>query len=216
MSPSVEEQRNRGCRRCGTCCRKGGPSLHVEDRHLVESGKIPLSALVTIRRGEWVFDGRMGALRRTEREFVRIRGKNDARWSCLYWDEREKGCRIYPDRPIECRALTCWDTGAIEAIYDHPRLTRNDILRHTSSRWLELIDAHEERCDVDRLTKWLELSRADEASRVSVSETLAFDDELRRLTIERSRIDPDSLPFLFGRPLREMVQQLRRMIWGHR
>ncbi|MEW6261208.1 MAG: hypothetical protein AB1547_15035, partial [Thermodesulfobacteriota bacterium] len=75
---------------------------------------------------------------------------------------------------------------------------------------------HEERCDVDRLTKWLELERTGETSRVSVSETLAFDDVWRRLTIERFRIDPDRLPFLFGRPLREMVQQLRRAIWNHR
>jgi hypothetical protein len=29
------------CRRCGTCCRKGGPALHREDRHLVVDGLIP-------------------------------------------------------------------------------------------------------------------------------------------------------------------------------
>ncbi len=216
MSLSAEERRNRGCLRCGTCCRKGGPSLHIEDRHLVETGKIPLSALVTIRKGEWVFDGLKGAVRRTEREFVRIRGKDNVGWTCIYWDEVGHACQIYPDRPIECRALACWDTSAIEAIYEHPRLTRADILKGAPPQWMELIDAHEEQCDIDRLMGWLGWERTDGDSRVSVIEMLAFDEHMRRLTVERSRVDPAILPFLFGRLLREMVPLLRRLVQSNR
>ena len=44
------------CRQCGTCCRKGGPALHVEDSYLLEEGIIQLQDLVTFRAGELVRD----------------------------------------------------------------------------------------------------------------------------------------------------------------
>lgn len=44
------------CRRCGTCCEKGGPALHTDDRMLIENGHIPARYLFTIREGEPVVD----------------------------------------------------------------------------------------------------------------------------------------------------------------
>ena len=38
------------CRRCGTCCEKGGPGLHVADMGLLEH--IPMKDVVCLRRGE--------------------------------------------------------------------------------------------------------------------------------------------------------------------
>jgi len=211
MNLLSEDPRWRGsvCRRCGTCCKKGGPSLHLEDQGLVESGRIPLSALVTIRKGEFVYDGRTGRVHRTEREFIRIQGKENIGWECLYWNEPAHSCTIYPDRPIECRALACWDTTAIEAIYENPRVTRAELLKNAPSQWVELIRIHEETCSIDRLVGWLEPNPDVDLLQMScLQEMMALDSHYRSLTVERSRIHPNLLPFLFGRPLPEVIRQV--------
>ncbi len=50
------------CLRCGTCCEKGGPGLHQEDRMLIEKGQIPAKYLYAIRKGERVYDNVKGCL----------------------------------------------------------------------------------------------------------------------------------------------------------
>ena len=50
------------CKRCGTCCREGGPALHRVDHDLVASGKIPLKDLYTIRKEELARDNVKGTL----------------------------------------------------------------------------------------------------------------------------------------------------------
>ncbi|WP_051328108.1 YkgJ family cysteine cluster protein [Desulfatirhabdium butyrativorans] len=194
------------CRRCGTCCKKGGPSLHLEDRELVLSGVLPLSSLVTIRKGEWVYDGKTQTIRASETEFVRIQGTGSG-WRCLYWDEATRNCTLYADRPIECRALKCWDTREIEAIYDRPRLTRAEILEDVPG-WLDLIRTHEKHCSIDRLTRLL-LQCGNHLPDAGIEELVAFDGNMRKLTVERSGISPDILPFLYGRALREVIEQIR-------
>jgi hypothetical protein len=37
----ISEQSITGCRLCGTCCRKGGPALHLADQELVNPAKFP-------------------------------------------------------------------------------------------------------------------------------------------------------------------------------
>jgi Fe-S-cluster containining protein len=206
MNPSSESPLQISCRKCGTCCKKGGPSLHLEDRELVLSGVLPLSSLVTIRKGEWVYDGKRQSLRSAETEFVRIRGAGSG-WRCLYWDEPTRSCTIYADRPIECRALKCWDTREIEAIYDRPRLTRAEILADAPG-WMDLIRTHEAHCGIDCLTSWLVL-RTDHRQDAQIAEMVAFDGNMRELTTARSGIDPDILPFLYGRALPEVIAQIR-------
>ena len=44
------------CKRCGTCCKKGGPCFHVEDKMLIEKGVILIKYLYTIRKGEPAYD----------------------------------------------------------------------------------------------------------------------------------------------------------------
>lgn len=212
MNHSSEHPRWKGsaCQRCGTCCKKGGPSLHLEDRGLVETGRIPLSAVVTIRKGEFVHNGRTGRVHRTKEEFIRIQGKEKIGWECLYWDQPAHSCSIYPDRPIECRELACWDTAALEAIYEDPRLTRVELLKNAPSEWIELIRIHEEHCSIDRLVGWLESNPYVDILHMScLEEMIALDAHYRSLTVERSRIHPDILPFLFGRPLPEVIRQVQ-------
>ncbi|MBT8367361.1 MAG: YkgJ family cysteine cluster protein, partial [Deltaproteobacteria bacterium] len=93
----------KGCTRCGTCCQKGGPSFHQEDRMLIDKGVIPARCLFTIRRGESAYDNVKGCLMPVDSDIIKIKGK-EGTWTCIFFDAHNKGCSIYSHRPLECRA----------------------------------------------------------------------------------------------------------------
>ena len=135
------------CRRCGTCCQKGGPGLHLEDRSLVESGRIPAGCLFTIRRGELARDNVKETLVPLTEEIIKIKGHAGS-WACLFYDSNNRGCGIYTHRPLECRALNCRDTRRIEQVYQTTRMTRRDLLSGVDGPW-DLIEDHEQRCSYE-------------------------------------------------------------------
>ncbi|OQX19408.1 MAG: hypothetical protein BWK80_36955 [Desulfobacteraceae bacterium IS3] len=185
------------CRRCGTCCKKGGPSFHSEDRFLIEDGLILSKHLYTIRKGETVHDNIKGCLCPTESEIIKIKGKH-GRWTCVFFDEHENGCEIYDNRPAECRALKCWDTRDIEKIYACNRLSRKDLLSEIKGLW-ELIQDHESRCSYRKLRQLLKQSVE---NKDEIQLMLAYDKEIRAVASEKGRIDPEMTDFLFGRPMK--------------
>ena len=195
------------CRRCGTCCEKGGPSLHQEDRHLVESGAIPAHCLFTMRRGELARDNVKDLLLPLEQELIKIKGQ-DGRWTCRFYDREGRGCTIYDRRPLECRALNCRDTHRIEAVYATERLTRKDLLLGVAGLW-ELVEDHEERCGYDRLgrlvAQGLDNSSEQLVAKDDILQTLRYDAELRRLAVDKGGMAAGILAFVFGRPLSETI-----------
>jgi len=195
------------CKRCGTCCEKGGPGLHHEDRPLVESGSIPAKCLYTIRCGELVRDEIRGNLAPLTEEIVKIKGQA-GKWTCLFYDRQERGCRIYDHRPLECRVLNCRDTGPIEKIYNKGRLTRRDLLATVAGLWA-LIEEHEQRCSYVQLgvrvregTLTNDVLKQEEA----ILETLRYDAHVRQLAVEKGGLDAELLAFVFGRPLTETIR----------
>ena len=195
------------CKRCGTCCEKGGPSLHQEDRFLVENGSIPATCLYTIRRGEMARDDIRGSLAPLAEEIVKIKGQG-GKWTCLFYDRQTRGCRIYEHRPLECRVLNCRDTGPIEKIYNKGRLTRRDLLATVAGLW-DLIEEHEQRCSYAQLGAWVregtlenDVLRQEEA----ILETLRYDAHVRQLAVEKGRLNAELLAFVFGRPLTETLR----------
>jgi len=88
---------NLECQRCGTCCESGGPALHQEDLELVQSGKLPLKDLYTIRKGEMARDNVKGALAPVKSELIKIKGAGRT-WTCRYYAVDSKGCSIYEMR----------------------------------------------------------------------------------------------------------------------
>ncbi len=195
-----------GCRRCGTCCRKGGPALHAEDVELVKNGVIGIESLFTIRAGERVHDNVRGRVVSLHTEIVKIKGQNDS-WTCRFYNADAAGCRIYAHRPLECRALACWDPSELERIYQRGRITREDLIGSIRGLW-DLVQTHESRCSqeklagmISRLTTPLDSSLTD-----AICECIAHDRHLRQLTVEKSGIAPALLDFLFGRPLQETVK----------
>ncbi|MGA6926812.1 MAG: YkgJ family cysteine cluster protein [Desulfosarcina sp.] len=194
------------CRRCGTCCEKGGPALHRDDRPLVDQGHIPAGCLFTIRKGERVIDNVNGVPEFLAEEILKIKGQNGL-WCCFFYDRPSRGCRIYDHRPVECRALNCRDTRRIEAIYRTARLTRRDLLGGISGLW-ELIADHEQRCGYQVLQalvgEGLDPSRLKQEK--EILEIVRFDAHIRELTVERAGLDGRLLEFIFGRPLIDTIK----------
>jgi len=193
------------CRRCGACCEKGGPTLHLEDRPLVESGKIPLKDLFTIRKGEMVLEPMQKEPVPASEELVKIKGRGGS-WCCRYLEEEGCACRIYEDRPVECRAQKCWDSAEIEAIYAKGRIGRKDLVAGLSGIW-ELVEEHEKRCSYPQLASLAEQLHAGESESAAsdVTEMISYDRHLRDLVAGKGGMDPQILDFLFGRPMTETV-----------
>ena len=217
------------CKRCGECCRLGGPVLHGEDRSLLDRFEAPskerpfgIADLVTLRKGELVRDDVLGTLLPLEEECVKIapaEGRTD--WQCRFLVSmpglpgREAGCGIYDRRPAQCRALDCGDTGAIAKLYGHDRITRTDLLKAVAApeEWTGLFPAYEETCSYARIAPLAKLvlpplnpgSPAEKEATEALLETVRFDISFRKLCVERGGIDPHLLPFLLGRPLSETL-----------
>ena len=194
------------CRRCGTCCKKGGPSFHQEDKALIEKGVIHSKYLYTIRKGEMAYDNVKQCLEPVSSDVIKIKGKSES-WTCILFDEKQNECTIYEDRPIECRALKCWDTKALEDLYDRKRLKREDLIADIEGLW-GLIKDHQERCNyktIQKLVKEINSGRGVEA-RQKLAEIIQFDTEIRKLVVSRGGLDLDMLDFLFGRPLKQTLK----------
>ena len=189
------------CIRCGTCCEKGGPSFHIQDRYLIENGTIHTRYLYTIRKGEFVHDNVQGQLKPADSDIIKIKGKSPS-WECVFFQKRDKSCSIYDHRPLECRLLKCWDTRDIEAVYEKDRLTRQDILAGIEGLW-ELIADHEKQCAHDAINRAIQdfhgvLSK--QAQDV-ITGAIQYDSAIRQLVLENGNVAPDMTDFLFGRPL---------------
>jgi Fe-S-cluster containining protein len=177
----------------------------------VESGKIPLGDLFTIRQGEPALDNLTGTIAPAVTDIIKIKGFPDNRPHCRFYDFSSKGCRIYADRPLECRVLQCWDTGEIERVYNCRRLTRRHLLASVAGLW-SLVQDHQEQCDyghVAELADDLKRPHTAAAADNSLLSLVHYDENLRQVTQERSGLDPQILPFLFGRPLSFTIQMFR-------
>ena len=218
MPPSEDTSCIESCRRCGTCCTKSGPALHLEDRHLVESGKIPLQDLYTIRRGELIRENVRGHMVAAPSDIIKILAREGS-WTCFYYRDQDCGCGIYADRPMECRLLKCWDPSNLEAVYDKDRLTREDLLS-TVPDLLDLVREHERQCDYELLRRLFDQFDKDmgrETLLKRISEIVIYDTELRRLLVEKGTVAAKMLDFLFGRPLTKTLPMFGyRVRKGHR
>lgn len=192
------------CRRCGTCCRQGGPALHTGDLELVTSGILPWSSLITVRRGELVHHPLAKGLRAARVELVKLAGSG-RQWACRYFAD---GCTIYDHRPLACRALKCWHTKEVEALMEKETISRLDILAedhplvpaiHLQEREFPcefFEEIHSSRSEPEVVTT-AELER-----RANLE--LRWRSEL----VERHALGLGEELFLFGRPYFQLLQAL--------
>ncbi|MDY6790804.1 MAG: YkgJ family cysteine cluster protein [Thermodesulfobacteriota bacterium] len=188
------------CIRCGTCCKKGGPSFHLEDKTLIDKGIILSKYLFTIRKGEPAYDNVRQELLPLSSELIKIKGKNDSS-TCIFYNESENKCNIYQNRPVECKAMKCWDTREIEAIYAKDRLTRKDLLSDIEGLW-ELVKDHQSRCSYEKIKRMLQKQGNNkDAMQKEILEMIRYDTQIRHLVVKKGGMDCEILDFLFGRPL---------------
>ncbi len=198
------------CKRCGTCCRKGGPTLHSSDIGLIHSGCLLPRHLVTVRAGELVYHPLKRSLMVLPKELVKLRGRYGS-WACIFYDESE-GCTIYESRPIECRVLTCWDEGPIAGLFLQDLLARESLIP-TGSILFEIMEAYD-RAFPTRTVLDLLRSLAEPSHPPSISAELErlsrADETFRQTAVSSLGIPEDSLPFFFGRPIAEILAQFAK------
>ena len=191
------ETTQKECTRCGTCCANGGPALHVHDKELIEGGAIPISHLITIRRGEMVHNPVNNRLQSVKNELIKINGVGKE-WSCFYFDPEQKGCTIYDHRPQACRTLECWDTEAVEKIIEKDLLSRSDLINEDDPLYQSVI-AHESGFPCPDLGVILKLGVTDKSKELedTANREVAFRTEL----VGRHDLSLGEELFYFGRPL---------------
>lgn len=204
-SDDIKPDTIRSCIRCGTCCEKGGPAFHMGDRHLIQDGVIPSGDLYTIRKDEPVYDNVKGFIFPAPSDIIKIKSKSNSP-ACTEYDEKNRRCTIYKNRPIECRILQCWNTREIEKRYATDRLTRKDLLLTMDDIW-RLVSDHQKRCDYAAINRFMDLFGQAPPKTVpaAVQEMVRYDIHFRNLLAEKGGIDPALMDFLFGKPLKETL-----------
>lgn len=196
------------CEQCGTCCRKGGPSLHLEDKKLFDEGVLGFGDAITLRSGEFVHNQVTGSYEPLEQEIVKLRGTGLS-WSCSKLELDGNNCLIYANRPVECAVLKCWDTKELEDMFDKDRMTRADIIPE-GHPLLEVIEAHEVECPYSRLeAACLGFYNGDEDADTAIFEMVEYDINFRKAFREKTGASAEECEFLFGRPLYRTIRQFR-------
>ena len=194
------------CRKCGNCCKQGGPALHIQDLELVGSGKIPLNSLITIRKGELVHNPLVGKIQPVTVELVKIAGTG-RQWDCRYYAE-ESGCTVYRDRPYACRVLKCWDTAEILELVEKNTLSRFDILDRVDPL-IPVILEHEQICPCDDLgILQANPGRLSAGQKNELEERVRNDLRFRTRVITDFQLKVSEELFYFGRPLFQLLQPL--------
>lgn len=196
-----EKPRGR-CIRCGACCLKSSPGLHWGDLPVFDEGGIGASSLVTIRRGEVVRDTVKGGIAVVEEEMVKFREHKDG--GCVFYEKEGERCTVYNRRPLECKALQCWDTAQFMEVYQEPKAIRKDLV--SEGVLLGLIEKHDEKCSYAALHEYVRaIQGTGEVAIESIIDLMRFDYELRPFVADKLGIPMEEMEFYFGRPLFQTV-----------
>ncbi len=184
---------------------KGGPALHEEDATLFAKSILERAHVYTLRKGELVrnIDEVFMVL---EQEIIKIKGQGET-WTCMFYEDEKTACGIYENRPVECRALKCWDLGEFKEVMARPYLQRKDLVKPDDGI-LKVMDAHERRCAyeiLDSAVKGLEGPDPQKAVEV-ILELLQYDNYVRPFLTEKLNLDPSIMDFFFGRPLTTTIR----------
>ena len=195
------------CMRCGTCCMKGGPTLHRGDEKVLLSGYAGHEHLVTIRQDETVFDPVSEKSLPAAGEMIKVRGKGKD-WTCFFYNERESACRIYGERFLECRLLKCWDPSGLMSVIGRNNIVRADII-NPGDPILRVVEVHERECscrEFEYLVSSAIRGRGEAGARARLTEIIRKDMSIRSYAVSELGLRPEFELFVFGRPLSELLK----------
>ncbi len=191
------------CVQCGECCKKGSPTLYVDDIELLKEGKIPWKALVTLRKGEPVRNPLTGQAFFLIDERIKLREKPGTN-ECIFLNPDDMLCTIYDNRPLQCRAQACWDISSFKQLEDVPYLTRRDIF--TGVDILEdIISEHEKRCSFEKLHILFKSLEKDKTIANQIIEFVCFETHFRNFMATELNIPEDTKDLIFGRSLESLL-----------
>lgn len=195
------------CVQCGECCRKGSPTLHLEDLELLQQGKIPWEQVYALRRGEPVRppnqenEGRPFFLLD---ERIKIREHRDGK-GCVFLEDGSDLCTIYSDRPIQCRAQACWDPTESRELGKGIYLTRQDIFEKVELL-MQVIVEHEKRCSFEALhAAFKKLQESGERDIEAFLGLVSYEDHFRNFVSEQFHIPRQELELVLGRSFADLM-----------
>jgi Fe-S-cluster containining protein len=190
------------CVRCGECCEKGSPTLLTSDLGLFQREILTWKDVYTLRPGEKATT-REEQVTTLKEERLKVREVPGSR-QCWFYLAATQTCRIYEDRPEQCRRQNCWGEPPLPPGPEE-LLQRRHLLAGVPEVW-DLIRAHQERCDCAAVARLLsDLEASPEAAGDALFEALHFDHYLRQMLIDDWGLTPDATEFLLGRPLSEFL-----------
>jgi Fe-S-cluster containining protein len=200
--PDIARQKmnapHESCKRCGTCCLRGGPALHTEDRDLLVANHLVLAQLITVRKGEVVLWPGAATPAPTNVELVKLKGRGSD-WCCFFYSKQAKECSIYAHRPLECRVFQCGAPEDLNRIIGHETLSRTDLIR-SDDPVLEFILRQEMQCPANLIEDMAPRAWTESAALLRLQELVQNDLIIRSEAMGRLSIAPELELFLFGRP----------------
>lgn len=191
------------CVRCGECCELSSPTLLAPDLGLFQREIITWNEVYTLRPGEQV-TSREGKPETLAEERLKVREIPGSR-QCWFYQAATNRCRIYEDRPEQCRRQECWGEDA--PVPDAGELLNREALLAGVPEIWDLITAHDERCGLRRVHKALhDLEKDPETAGEALFDALHFDHYLRQLLQEEWELSAPATEFLLGRPLTQFLK----------
>lgn len=192
------------CVQCGECCRRGSPTLHLEDLELLRMGAIPWQELVTLRLGEPAYSPFHEKAFFLTSECLKIREKPSTK-HCTFLDEETSRCTIYANRPVQCRAQACWDSAPAKQLSKLPFLSREDVFAGVDLL-LDIMAEHDRRFAFQKVHEAFKRLKETGGEGIDeVLELLAFEEHFRSFCGERFKIPADQMDLVFGRSLAELA-----------
>jgi Fe-S-cluster containining protein len=196
-------ERVQSCVRCGECCEKGSPTLLSTDLGLFNREVLTWNDVYTLRAGEKATN-REGQVTALQEERLKVREVPGSR-QCWFYIAATQTCRIYEDRPGQCRRQNCWSEPPAPSAPEE-LLQRRHLFIGVPEVW-ELIQQHQTRCDCAAVVSLLaDLGNGQEEAGDSLFEALHFDHYLRQLLIDDWGLTPAAIELLLGRPLTDLLE----------
>jgi len=199
-----ESERDR-CSRCGECCQSASPTLLLQDLPLFQQEILTWNDVYTLRPEELV-SSRAGRVEPLTGERLKLREIPGSR-QCWFFQAAHNSCRIYENRPEQCRRQNCWsEPPPPPPPAEDQLLTRQHLFAGVPEIW-ELIRRHQERCDYGLVARALaEVGAGREEAGEALFEALHFDHYLRRMLIDEWELTPAATELLLGRPVTEFLK----------